>query len=119
MKLIEKLEKERQRLNRQANNDMIGGVGSKESHSYMVGLVGGLTNAIKIVEQHSKWVSVKECLPPEEIKLLFEHEDYGVVIGYYRDRGEFVTYDIHYNYRDSIDKFLKWCYIPTNEVDYI
>ena len=40
MKLIEKLEKERQRLNRQANNDMSSGIGSKESHSYMVGLVG-------------------------------------------------------------------------------
>ena len=100
MKLIEKLDKERQRLNKQANDS-----------------VGGLTNAIKIVEQHSEWVSVKECLPPEEIKLLFEHEDYGVVIGYYRDKGEFVTYDTNYNYRESIDKFLKWCYIPINEAE--
>ena len=116
MKLIEKLEEERQRLNRQANNDTSSGIGSKEGHSYMVGLVGGLTNAIKIVEQHSEWVSVKECLPPEEIKLLVEHEDYGVIIGYYRDKGELVTYDTHYNHRDSIDKFLKWCDIPISEV---
>ena len=74
-----------------------------------------VTNAIKIVEQHSEWVSVKECLPPEEIKLLFEHEDYGVIIGYYREKGEFVTHDTSCNNRDPIDKFLKWCYIPISE----
>ena len=39
MKLIEKLEKERQRLNKQAN-DSVSGVGSKEGHSYMGGLNG-------------------------------------------------------------------------------
>ena len=73
MKLIEKLEEERQRLNRQANNDMSSGIGLKESHSYMVGLVGGLTNAIKIVEQHSEWINADDCLPNEGVKVLAWH----------------------------------------------
>lgn len=59
--LIEKLEQERTRLNKQANDDI--DAVSKENHAYQVGLIGGLTNAINIVEQHqaeSDWVSVDE-----------------------------------------------------------
>lgn len=48
--LIEKLEQERSRLNKQANDDI--DVVSKENHAYQVGLIGGLTNAINIVKQH-------------------------------------------------------------------
>ena len=47
--LIEKLEQERSRLNKQANDDI--DVVSKENHAYQVGLIGGLTNAINIVKQ--------------------------------------------------------------------
>ncbi len=81
-------------------------------------LVHGLDAAIGIVKQHqaeSGWVSVDERLPPEEIKLLFEHEDYGIIVGYYKDKGEFVTYDTHYNYREPISRFIKCCYIPPSE----
>lgn len=76
----------------------------------------GFKAAIDIVKQHSDWVRVNERLPPEEIKLLFEHEDYGIIIGCYRKKGEFVTYDTHYNYREPISKFIKWCHIPPSEV---
>lgn len=48
--LVEKLELERTRLNKQANDDI--DVVSKENHAYQVGLIGGLTNAIDIVKQH-------------------------------------------------------------------
>ena len=48
--LIEKLERERTRLNKQANDDI--DVVSKENHAYQVGLIGGLTNAIDIAKQH-------------------------------------------------------------------
>ena len=47
--LIEKLEQERTRLNKQANDDI--DVVSKENHAYQVGLIGGLPNAINIVKQ--------------------------------------------------------------------
>ena len=63
MSLIEKLEQERTRLNKQANDDI--NVVSKENHAYQVGLIGGLTNAIDIVKQNSDWVSVDERLPTE------------------------------------------------------
>ena len=76
----------------------------------------GLQAAIDIIKEHNEWISVDECLPPDEIKLLFEHEDYGIIIGYYREKGEFVTYDTHYNYREPIGKFSKWCYIPPRGV---
>ena len=61
MTLIEKLEQERTRLNKQANDDI--DVVSKENRAYQVGLIGGLTNAIDIVKQHSDWISVDERLP--------------------------------------------------------
>ena len=96
--LIEKLEKELAKNCRLNNWDL------------------GFKEAINIVKKHSEWISVDECLPPDEIKLLFEHEDYGIIIGYYREKGEFVTYDTHYNYREPISKFSKWCYIPPSKV---
>ena len=112
MKLIEKLEQEYQEWCDREDNSVFGDVSQIDAR----GRTRGLKDAIEIVKQHSEWVSVKECLPPEEVKLLFEHEDYGVVIGYYRDRGGFVTHDTTCNHRDSIDEFLKWCYIPISEV---
>ena len=63
MTLIEKLEQERMRLNKQANDDI--DAVSKENHAYQVGLIGGLTNAIDIVKQNSDWVSVDERLPSD------------------------------------------------------
>ena len=71
MKLIEKLEKERQRLNKQAN-DNVSGVGSKESHQYMVGLVGGLTNAIKIVEKHMCNVGCNNNISDKKMLLVYD-----------------------------------------------
>lgn len=68
MTLIEKLEQERTRLNKQANDDI--DVVSKENHAYQVGLIGGLTNAIDIVKQHSDWISVDEQLPNKDGKYL-------------------------------------------------
>lgn len=62
--LIEKLEQERTRLNKQANDDI--DVVSKENHAYQVGLIGGLTNAIDIVKQNSDWISVDERLPDSD-----------------------------------------------------
>lgn len=56
--LIEKLERERSRLNKQANDDI--DVVSKENHAYQVGLIGGLTNAIDIVKQHEAESEVQE-----------------------------------------------------------
>ncbi len=56
--LIEKLEQERKRLNKQANDDI--DVVSKENHAYQVGLIGGLTNAIDIVKQHEAESEVKD-----------------------------------------------------------
>lgn len=56
--LIEKLERERTRLNKQANDDI--DVVSKENHAYQVGLIGGLTNAIDIVKQHEAESEVKD-----------------------------------------------------------
>ena len=56
--LIEKLEQERSRLNKQANDDI--DVVSKENHAYQVGLIGGLTNAIDIVKQHEAESEVKD-----------------------------------------------------------
>ena len=56
--LIEKLERERSRLNKQANDDI--DVVSKENHAYQVGLIGGLTNAIDIVKQHEAECDVKD-----------------------------------------------------------
>ena len=73
--LIEKLEQERTRLNKQANDDI--DAVSKENHAYQVGLIGGLTNAIKIVKQHqaeSGWISVDEQLPHAE-EMLTNHYD--------------------------------------------
>ena len=61
--LVEKLEQERTRLNKQANDDI--DAVSKENHAYQVGLIGGLTNAIDIVKQNSDWVSVDERLPSD------------------------------------------------------
>ena len=63
MTLVEKLEQERTRLNKQANDDI--DAVSKENHAYQVGLIGGLTNAIDIVKQNSDWVSVDERLPSD------------------------------------------------------
>lgn len=71
MALIEKLEQERTRLNKQANDDI--DVVSKENHAYQVGLIGGLTNAIDIVKQHqaeSEWISADERLPNKDGKYL-------------------------------------------------
>ena len=56
--LIEKLERERSRLNKQANDDI--DVVSKENHAYQVGLIGGLTNAIDIVKQHEAESEVQD-----------------------------------------------------------
>ena len=56
--LIEKLEQERSRLNKQANDDI--DVVSKENHAYQVGLIDGLTNAIDIVKQHEAESEVKD-----------------------------------------------------------
>ena len=56
--LIEKLEQERSRLNKQANDDI--DVVSKENHAYQVGLIGGLTNAIDIVKQHEAESEVQD-----------------------------------------------------------
>lgn len=56
--LIEKLEQERSRLNKQANDDI--DVVSKENHAYQVGLIGGLTNAINIVKQHEAESEVQD-----------------------------------------------------------
>lgn len=56
--LIEKLEEERKRLNKQANDDVA--VVSKENHAYQVGLIGGLTNAIDIVKQHEAESEVQD-----------------------------------------------------------
>lgn len=56
--LIEKLEQERSRLNKQANDDI--DVVSKENHAYQVGLIGGLTNAINIVKQHQAESEVQD-----------------------------------------------------------
>ena len=56
--LVEKLEQERSRLNKQANDDI--DVVSKENHAYQVGLIGGLTNAIDIVKQHEAESEVKD-----------------------------------------------------------
>ena len=71
MALIEKLEQERTRLNKQANDDI--DAVSKENHAYQVGLIGGLTNAIDIVKQHqakSGWISADERLPNKDGKYL-------------------------------------------------
>lgn len=56
--LIEKLEQERSRLNKQANDDI--DAVSKENHAYQVGLIGGLTNAINIVKQHEAESEVQD-----------------------------------------------------------
>ena len=56
--LVEKLEQERSRLNKQANDDI--DVVSKENHAYQVGLIGGLTNAIDIVKQHEAESEVQD-----------------------------------------------------------
>ena len=68
--LVEKLEQERSRLTKQANDDI--DVVSKENHAYQVGLIGGLTNAIDIVKQHEaeSWVSVDERLPENNVFVL-------------------------------------------------
>ena len=71
MTLIEKLEQERTRLNKQANDDI--DVVSKENHAYQVGLIGGLTNAIDIVKQNGDWISVDERLPSDGVKVLTWH----------------------------------------------
>ena len=69
--LIEKLEQERTRLNKQANDDI--DVVSKENHAYQAHLISGLTNAIDIVKQHqaeSEWISADERLPNKDGKYL-------------------------------------------------
>lgn len=81
----------------------------------IIDVFNDVTDIVKQHQAESGWVSVDERLPPEEIKLLFEHEDYGIIVGYYKDKGEFVTYDTHYNYREPISRFIKWCYIPPSE----
>ena len=110
--LIEKLEREYQKWCELEDKSKFGSGEAVDAR----GRTRGLKDAINIVKQHSDWISVDERLPPEEIKLLFEHEDYGIIIGCYRKKGEFVTYDTHYNYREPISKFIKWCHIPPSEV---
>lgn len=110
--LIEKLEQEVKRLLELKAQEKPRSLG----YMFLGHHISATVNAINIVKQHSDWISVDERLPPEEIKLLFKHEDYGIIIGYYREKGEFVTYDTHYNYREPISRFIKWCHIPPSEV---
>ena len=92
--LIEKLEQERSRLNKQANDDI--DVVSKENHAYQVGLIGGLTNAIDIVKQHqdeSGWIACSERMPEDEQEVLWWNEAYQcLVIGEWRENRELVFY---------------------------
>ena len=112
MTLIEKLEQERTRLNKQANDDI--DVVSKENHAYQVGLIGGLTNAIKIVKQHqaeSGWIACSERMPEDEQEVLWWNEAYQcLVIGEWRENRELVFYR-NGDYAD-VSEFFYWQCLP-------
>lgn len=112
MTLIEKLEQERTRLNKQANDDI--DAVSKENHAYQVGLIGGLTNAINIVEQHqaeSGWIACSERMPEDEQEVLWWNEPYQcLVIGEWRENRELVFYRSG-DYAD-VSEFFYWQCLP-------